>query len=482
MFAAVVMAVSVFLYNYAATFLISISIVAMNLVLHSFNIGETLLGLFNIISSAAVFPFLERYRAVNFFENVSANITIVLVLLVAIFFICCLCTFVVYNENLVTAIRFKNKQSKSNKNIIFNFHNINRRYYSLSIYLTEIYKMLISSRLIYIVGLFLIVKIFLSNEMYDFNRSYFDTVYKEYMTILAGEMTEEKQYYLKQERQMINDTLTKKNDMQQRYAEGKITIDEYKSYISDYNYAYSRDECLQSIEDHAEYIIQLKNEGKDAWFLYDTGWKKLFFAEHDWILYGLCIILFSGVFVREYAGTISSGGFDKILRTTKNGRQRTFVTKYLSSCCIATGITVICNITDLYFIINRYDLPFMRAPIHSIEAFADLAINISIIEYAVIYYLCKIVAAVLLALLLCALSGIMKKSIPVVTTTLIITGFPFVMTEFGVNIFDSIDYTLLARATPLLIKNEGGLIYIFISLMICTTLIFCSTKKWVNNR
>lgn len=41
---------------------------------------------------------------------------------------------------------------------------------------------------------------------------------------------------------MIDETLGKQSMMQQAYVNEEITFDEYREYLSDYNYAYSRSE------------------------------------------------------------------------------------------------------------------------------------------------------------------------------------------------------------------------------------------------
>ena len=101
------------------------------------------------------------------------------------------------------------------------------------------------------------------------------------MTTLAGEMTDEKREYIADERQMINETIARREKVQQEYIDKTITYREYEEYLKKYNYAYSRNELFADIESHAAYIDRLAAEGKDAWFVYDTGWKKLFLSPFD---------------------------------------------------------------------------------------------------------------------------------------------------------------------------------------------------------
>ena len=76
------------------------------------------------------------------------------------------------------------------------------------------------------------------------------------MTRLEGELTDEKLAYLADERAMINETLSKQTYMQQSYMNDEISFEEYREYLSDYNYAYSRSELLSVIEKHADYLVR----------------------------------------------------------------------------------------------------------------------------------------------------------------------------------------------------------------------------------
>ncbi len=137
------------------------------------------------------------------------------------------------------------------------------------------------------------------------------------MTVLSGEMTDAKRQYLIDERNMIDSAIVKKDEMQLLYVNDEITFDEYRQYLSEYNYAYSRNECFEIIENHAVYIDEMHYKGMQSWFVYDTGWKRLFFIDTDWTLYLVLILLFTSVFSKEYNEKQLSGSFAQIMRMSK---------------------------------------------------------------------------------------------------------------------------------------------------------------------
>ena len=144
-------------------------------------------------------------------------------------------------------------------------------------------------------------------------------------------------------------------------------------------------------------------EGKNAWFVYDTGWLKLFFSSFDWALYAAIILLTIEMFSQEYESKTSSEGFEKILRTSKNGRFHTLVSKYLSSVFLSFVVFVIYHLIDLSILSYTFDLPLFTAPICSIESFSSITVNISIIEFYVLFLATKILSVIFLAVILCSL-------------------------------------------------------------------------------
>jgi len=328
------------------------------------------------------------------------------------------------------------------------------RTYSHSLILAEVFKTLISSRFIVIVALILCVKTWYS---YDTNapvNSYADAVYKEYMTTLEGEVTEEKLAYLAEERAMINETLAKQTMMQQAYVNEEITFEEYREYLSDYNYAYSRSELLSVIEKHADYLAEKEREtGVKGWFIYDTGWQKMYSEDADLFLYAAILLLLTGSFAAEYVSKSSSGGFAQLLRSTKNGRHKTFYAKLISSGMIAVTLAVLTGTVDAAVIIGGYDLPAMNAPLVSMQMFADVTGGITVAQYFAVFFVMRVAGALLMAMLVCALSELLARYIPVLGTAVILTLLPALCAYFGLAAAEHVNFLNLLAGTPLFLRS-----------------------------
>ena len=326
------------------------------------------------------------------------------------------------------------------------------RTYSRALVLAEIFKTLISSRFLVIVLLILCVKTWYSYDTNTPSNSYADAVYKEYMTTLEGPLTEEKSAY--QERKRIDEAIAKQSIMQQAYENQEISFDEYCAYLSDFNYAYSRAKLLTVIENHAEYLKQKESEtGVRGWFVYDSGWQKMYAEDADLFLYAAILLLLTGSFAAEYASKSSSGSFAQLLRSTKNGRHKTFYAKLISSGMIAIILALLTGAVDTAIIVMGYDLPAMNAPLVSMQMFADVSGDITIGQYFAVFFIMRTVGALLMAMLVCALSELLARYIPVLGTAVILTLLPALCAYFGLAAAEQVNFLNLLAGTPLFLQS-----------------------------
>ena len=152
-------------------------------------------------------------------------------------------------------------------------------------------------------------------------------------------------------------------------------------------------------------------KGLDAHFVYDTGWRALFFSGFDFTLYAAIALLFAGSFADEHSSRSSSGSIAQILRVTRKGRKQTFLAKFFSAIVTAAIFSVIYSGIDLLFIAHNYELPLASSPLVSIEAFQNLDTPITIGAYLAVYFTLRIFAALALASLVCALSEVREKHV-----------------------------------------------------------------------
>jgi|GEM_PF-700812 len=466
-FSMIVTALSVVFYNYILIYFAGLGLFGLNFLLYTLSYidANSVFKNLNLVATAAGNPLFVRYRAMNFFGAVAGFVPSMCVIFSLLIAACIAVTIFLYVRGSngirinwidsalawcmtkAAAIRHKltfAKRERTHK----------ARTYSHSLILAEVFKTLISSRFIVIVLLILCVKTWYSYDTNSPVNSYADAVYKEYMTTLEGEVTKEKLAYLAEERAMINETLAKQTMMQQAYVNEEITFEEYRDYLSDYNYAYSRSELLSVIEKHAEYLAQKEAEtGVRGWFLYDTGWQKMYAEDADLFLYAAILLLLTGSFAAEYVSKSSSGGFAQLLRSTKNGRHKTFYAKLISSGMIAVVLALLTGLVDTTIITMGYDLPAMNAPLVSMQMFADVTGSITVAQYFAVFFVMRVAGALLMAMLVCALSELLARYIPVLGTAVILTLLPALCAYFGLAAAEHVNFLNLLAGTPLFLRS-----------------------------
>lgn len=481
-YSAVIMAVSVFVSNYAIIYITGLGFFGVQFLMYQLHyLTDSTLIHINLVSAAAANPLFSRYRAVDLFGNSVGLIQFAAVTFALLFIAAS--TLTVWNHNRMTAGALSLKRldmvTAKVKEFFTPKHKSGRsRQYTSSVYAYEMHKAVISSRYIIIAVILLVCRVALANEEFSAVQSFTDSVYEEYMTTLAGEMTEEKRQYIADEREMIDSTIAIEDEKQQAYYNGEITQEEYYEYLEDYNYATGRTMTLKKIEDHAEYIDYLAENDKEAWFVYDTGWKKLFFTDFDWTMYALLLLLFAGIFSVEYDSKSSAAGFAQILRTSKYGRRKTFACKYGTAVSTSAVIAIVWNALDLGFIIHAYDLPMLDAPLWSIEAFEEFAPDLTVMQYIVLLFAVRLFAAILMACLAASLSAVLRKNISAMTATVALTLLPAVLSYFGITVLAKADFTSLMQGTDMLLTNISAVVYIIAASVICLCLTARAERLW----
>ncbi len=466
-FSMIILALSVVFYNYVLIYMAGLGLFGLNFLLYTIDYinANSVFKNLNLVTAAAVTHLFERYRAMNLFSSPAGFVPVMLTLFPLIITLCAAAVVVLYSkgkggirvgwiDSVVSVVMTKSAEVRHKFASLRREKKHRTRTYSHSLVLAEVFKTLISSRFILIVLAILCVKAWYSVRTNTPANSYADAVYREYMTVLEGEITEEKLDYIKTERENITEILSRQGLMQESYANGLITFDEYRNYLSDYNYAYSRSELLTIIEAHADYLAEKEAEtGVKGWFIYDTGWKKMYSTDADLFLYGTILLLLTGSFAAEYASKSSSGGFAQLLRSTINGRHRTFYAKLVSSGMIAVILAFLTGAVDVVVIINGYDLPAMNAPLLSMQMFRDVTGSITVAQYAVLFFAMRIAAALIMAMLVCALSELLARYIPVLGTAVILTLLPAMCAYFGLKAAEKVSFLNLLAGTPLFLQS-----------------------------
>ena len=505
-FGGVILLCGILTYSNVASVAAGVGIYALSFFMsvYRYDDANNILKFANFVSPASGYLIFERYRAVNIFGFAVDLAPALYVILLVIFLLSLTAVGFSFCGSLraVGSIkRTKNKLTANKLTAESRTANIptarrkqergrmNRRRsrnFGLSITRWELYKYIVSSRLFLAVLLLFVIKLWLLYNAEDFSKSYQDSVYREYMTRLSGEYTDEKREYLTAERDYIDEILNMKPEYDAKYFDGEITFNEYNEYLEKYYLSYSRFPALKKAEAQAAYIDELAAQDIQASFVYDTGWKELFSAGFDWTLLAAIIVLLSDAFGVEYGGRSSAGDFAVILRTAKQGRGKTLTRKYLAALISAGALSAVWILSETVRTAICYELPVADAPILSLQTmrgFADNSIydcihNVSIYQFYIIYVIVRIFFGLCAASFIVSLSAIFKKPLIVSAAAAALTLLPFCLERFGVTLLAAFDFTDCLRATPVLLSGNVFYLYAAVIFALCVSLYLLSARRW----
>ncbi len=503
LFAVVVLAVSLMLGNYILVYISGAAFLGLNLFLHLFPwlSAEHPLRHLNLAAISVGTPIFNRYRAVNCLGSVAEYLPVLLVLFAVLFvtaIVFCILRYekhsvsAVYPAWMATAASFFVARCVDIKSFAVRRKRIWRkehrqRRFSMSLIGAEFYKTVISSRLIFAVIFLVCIKIWYSVDTNTENISYAHQFYAEYMTELEGEITEEKLLWLTEERARINSAIAMQEMADIAYSGDQITWEEYSAYREEYAYAISRDKPLAKVETQADYLVRLEAQtGVKGWFFYEYGWEKLYTGDADLFLYMCILTLLTGTFASEYLSGDMKGAVIHLIRATKKGRSHTFWAKLISSGTIALVLSLVFNLIDCMTIFSRFEMPAMGAPLISMPIFEHISPTITVGGYLVFFFLLRIFAALVMAMLVCALSEILCKYVPILGTVIVLTFLPAVCVYFGISSAQKINFLNLFAGTPLVLVSADyawlgsgwTMLAVWISLIgVMTTLLLSVAKR-----
>lgn len=300
--------------------------------------------------------YLSHYRNINMFGYPISYKLLMFAFLLLFIFVFVFIGLSIFVKSELTAKKVKIKKTL---NRIKACNNIK------SIFIFELYKSsFINKGAILLIAFIIFESIMLINTNYY--KSPQEHYYKNYMDILSGEITPEKIVYIETEKQNIINSEKMQEELNEKYNNGEISLLQFQSELKKNIVSESRRNAFDQVLKQYDRISKQKN----AHFVYDTGYKKIFnigeenrmFGVVDLIVLFLLIILFS-------AGQLPlerKSKMDIILNTTPNGTSKTNKIKLEILTLFTSSFFLIKYIFELLIILNNYGLKGILFPAGSI--------------------------------------------------------------------------------------------------------------------
>ena len=357
--------------------------------------------------------------------------------------------------NIILFSRKRDLQIREN-NILSKIKSFSFTKYKVStkVFTNELYKLFITNKVV------ILLIIFALFQIYNFNNtnrtlSFNENIYKNYMEVLEGKLTDDKEVFIKTEQNKYKQAEESIANIENLVISGEISKIEAKKYKEPYEEILSTKEIFSKVEEKYAYI---KNNSK-AEFVYDTGYNELLrvwdksFIESDISLIIISIISFTSIFVMEYKTGIIS-----ILNTTPKGRKHTSKTK-VAVCVIASvSIFIISIIPEIFKISQVYGFSGIDSSIVSLEHFRTLSPHISILGYIVIMYAARLIMLTSIMLLILWISLKLKNTIYSILITSSLLIMPMILFLLGFDVIRNISIIPVLNISKVILA--GGKLYL----------------------
>lgn len=274
-----------------------------------------------------------------------------------------------------------------------------------------------------------------------------EALYYGYVTEAAALDGEARDAYLRDRRAEVDAVLLAHDSVREGYLTGRVSAEDYGAHLQKYYDAKARDPVLTRVESYARYLARKNAEtGLDGEMIYSSGYEALFALPPDFFLCVAVLLLSFRVFSVEDAGSVSSGGFLQILRTTKKGRTRTFVTKFGTYTALAALLGAVFRIAALLTVRANYLLPAPPANLYAVQSFSAVTGDLSIGGYLAVDVLLSAGAAAVLAAVFLTLSLFLKKPFAVLSAAVTGTVLPALV---SVTVLPALsDFAVLTFTAP----------------------------------
>ena len=297
-----------------------------------------------------------------------------------------------------------------------------RRVRRHGLYVYELKKIFVSSKLILLVILLLGVKIYFCVEN-DRQDDLYEREYYRLCTELGGELTEDKSATITIGLAQCEAILSRYEEMKAQVQNGLITSEEYNEYLQKLYAAEVRQSAFLRLDEQRRHIESLRAAEKEAKIIYDSGWRALFGAKPDLYLYALILLLFAGIYPFEY-----KGGMDRLLPSVKHGGYTLDRTKFLTAATVSALLFLIFTATDLAFIIRQYPLEMLSAPSLSVIGI-PIQTNAPLILYAILFEFRQMLGFVLLSVTVCVASKLLRKPYLIIPAVTVLTLLPHMLID-----------------------------------------------------
>lgn len=423
---------------------------------------------------------ITKYHNLNFFNIVINRYWLIFYFLLSFIFIFALLTV------LISALKYPEANGNKITNALNRFFKKLANVYwcvveKSSTFGYELYKILIIQKgwIVLIALVFVLFNTVNTNEIYQ---SETENIVNEFYEKYNGQLTDSARQYaadLKNEIDEVDSDLAK---AYLNYREGKITQNNYNSYVWKSDAFDSKREALNIIQDRIDYAGK---QGDNAWLVNPKGYSELldseaFSRQQNFALLSIfcMIIILSNVFAYEKQSMVYP-----VLMSSLKGRKFLFRKKVTAAVIITLIIWLCTSCVELISICIRYPLENLNAPIQSIEFLEIIPFNCSIIIFLSGLYISKLLLMISVCFVVCLISTFGKYEISMIISTILLV-VPASFYILGIDFWGYISVIPPLASMKLILSSNSTTYFIqfVLILVLGITSVYVARQKWCKER
>lgn len=364
------------------------------------------IALFKYMNPAGLLRTNDLYKSyldVNFLGKPVLVTTCAAVVIFLVILVPAVASFIVHNRQRLQAFDSGRLYMTAKKALskIIRPRNTTRRLLSY-----EARKLMLMNKVIWI----LIINVIIALHGYiTYRKPYIhnDEIYRSYLYEMEGEISSGTISNI-EEQDRYFDGLRKQAEVYRvMLEEGSINPTVYEAFVSNINKELEKAEVLSVIKRRVYEIESITLPGgAKPWLVYDTGYRMLIGTDGDKELITDQLIFLASMtacFAAVYAKD-NSLGMDKLLKSTKRGRSKTYAYRIIIGTLITLVLYTANNIPFLLNVLHNFGTRGMSAPIQSLEFYSSLPFSLSIGEFILLGYILKFIFVLALMCIMVSIS------------------------------------------------------------------------------
>ncbi|WP_416325475.1 hypothetical protein [[Eubacterium] hominis] len=388
------------------------------------NTAFELLKYLNIFSFLETDTFYQMYLNLNIATYPFSLQKIALITLFTLFTLSFILCFFLYQKKKHLQLRIPMLQNglpkRSKKHI-----------YALSLWKQESYKLFRVQKGIWLILLFVFLQwyshqdqLYISMEQHQ---------WMSYMDKLAGPANEEKDAFLQAQDTYYRDLHDQYEQIQQCYLQGSLTLQQKQTMLIPIENQLYGEQAFQNIKEYYAYIKQ--DPHREALISY--GYEYLFFQDSTNLIPALLILLFVILTLSNIVCYDYEQHRDRLIFSTKLGKQSVWKVKLMLALLCGVCFSVIAISFDVWKIHQTYGFSSLHASITSLTQFSMLPPEITILQFIIFTWFCKLFAITCAICLLFGLSSILRQQMYVLIFASLIILLPLLFTSMKLSFLNN---------------------------------------------